>query len=835
MNNFLVSNLNLFVYDTRLEHENDFLSVSLGKVHDRLSKLTKITGDKTYVYRPSNQLGFSTLNLIKILSENNDMMTKQSSQIFQKFSSLYKKPNESNPNKVTNGLSKNIQTGNSVNNSQNPSMESDFKEMIKFQVFDDIEQTFSEDLFSNGNLIGTVEGRIIVKNVPLIKQIVCGVHTENGFDLASHYLNYTISNKIPGSDSIVELKILQQETQAVLVKLMDNMSLRTFDPAAKQRNEDIISHFKEIKQTLNKSYKQKSLLYNYKDEEEIITSQEIMLNLGLKLVEILDNLLIDQKKIAMEILEVILKRAEFDLGILAYNIEENKPFFNRKYQVCIDYIKFMNALLQNVLSKFAKKINDKDIKNFIELVLTVSYFRIPSFRHEFLKAISQGITENYITSLTEIKFKQKGNMNNILRYFSHPTLGTDLKDFEQNQEENIARHKDLEDYLADQGKDESEIMNPLVSVIDWENLFYKKLFKIQKEKKVNELMNDIIKTLGQTTWKERIGRRGLGYMSIIKRLKNYMDVTIIANRAISWSDIPGFDLILNSLTYELANREVSQYPSLIPEVLSCFVNDSDIINCFFRTIVLKTNANDTNGVFMIFKILDRLFHEADQAISDLKSNFDYNLLKKCMNILIERDHSLCLGKVIWFLYENAHLMNEEHLNDMLLNLLENKFWNLFFHWSWQVRNIFYHFILYIVMFKLKSHRTNLSKNSLKYFSSEIQKMNLEKLRHSDGILSIEEFVEKKLNKLNQISNFIRERNLDPTFNNRMNVSQLGIKEIKKDCEDFIVVSMHHFKPIEESYNHWLNKIKNNRTGTIEYPDMTLIQPKDDVIEYHETW
>jgi hypothetical protein len=47
-------------------------------------------------------------------------------------------------------------------------------------------------------------------------------------------------------------------------------------------------------------------------------------------------------------------------------------------------------------------------------------------------------------------------------------------------------------------------------------------------------------------------------------------------------------------------------------------------------------------------------------------------------------------------------MNFEHVADVCLKLIETKFYHIFFHWSWQVRNIFYFILLFIINYRIRT-------------------------------------------------------------------------------------------------------------------------------------
>jgi hypothetical protein len=47
-------------------------------------------------------------------------------------------------------------------------------------------------------------------------------------------------------------------------------------------------------------------------------------------------------------------------------------------------------------------------------------------------------------------------------------------------------------------------------------------------------------------------------------------------------------------------------------------------------------------------------------------------------------------------------MSFEHVAEVFLKLFELRFYEMFFHWSWQVRNMFYFLILFIINFRIRN-------------------------------------------------------------------------------------------------------------------------------------
>ena len=120
--------------------------------------------------------------------------------------------------------------------------------------------------------------------------------------------------------------------------------------------------------------------------------------------------------------------------------------------------------------------------------------------------------------------------------------------------------------------------------------------------------------------------------------------------------------------------------------------------------MINFSVNDIEAVFMVVKILNSCFTEYEKKakISSFSLKFDYNILEQASKVIFENDHSLCVSKILWLYYKNGHNMIIDHLHEFVSDIYKNKFYDLFFHWSWQVRNMFYYYILFFLNHKMKN-------------------------------------------------------------------------------------------------------------------------------------
>ncbi len=278
---------------------------------------------------------------------------------------------------------------------------------IKFNIFESINSSFSQDVLHNGREIGKIDGFIFINKIPSIKQIMCGVHTERGLDISSNYL--TIPNSIPTNSNINihlantpnninnqvnnnlintdcsksnlphELKQINLNCEMLLSKLIQKSSFNFKEISIRELNLEIVTILDALVKILSFSTKQNCLIYNYKNEEEIAQAQQLFLELGCNIIHCLDDMINEQRQLGYKIIDLIIDRAELDLGNMTFTQYQNwsKNMQELKNKVCENFINFMLQTLNYTLEKLGRKVIDIKLKNFIENFLAYSYFKIP--------------------------------------------------------------------------------------------------------------------------------------------------------------------------------------------------------------------------------------------------------------------------------------------------------------------------------------------------------------------------------------------------------------------------------------------------------------------------
>lgn len=87
-----------------------------------------------------------------------------------------------------------------------------------------------------------------------------------------------------------------------------------------------------------------------------------------------------------------------------------------------------------------------------------------------------------------------------------------------------------------------------------------------------------------------------------------------------------------------------------------------------------------------------------------------------------------------------------------------------------------------------------------------------------------------------IRNKVKKEGLDPNFKTIFNVGDdPELKKIPEDVYKNIVVSIHHFETMEALFNDWEKEFKSKKMIEPPYPDINLQPPKDDIVQYSDSW
>ena len=73
-------------------------------------------------------------------------------------------------------------------------------------------------------------------------------------------------------------------------------------------------------------------------------------------------------------------------------------------------------------------------------------------------------------------------------------------------------------------------------------------------------------------------------------------------------------------------------------------------------------------------------------------------------MLMDLDHAISGSKCLWMLYKILHIFPLDSRWILVEHLFGERFYRLFFHWSWNIRQVFYHLFLYQLVFSLEDEQ-----------------------------------------------------------------------------------------------------------------------------------
>ena len=833
---------------------------NLGLIHKKLDLIKNYT-----------LIGIVSLNFYKILYENEKKIEREASKFFnsmanQKHDELNKTISNSKIHSV--GIEENLN-----NKKRNENKDNNIIQNLIITPYENVNQNLVEEIINyDGEPIGTIEMCLEIIKLPLIKQTMFGVLTETGFEINSIFLydNHNISNDLP--EELLELVKLKEKFEQ---EISTNIQQFDFD-------KNLLKIMQDIKSILGKTIEESCLYYGYCSDKDIYQGQEVIIDLGLILFELIDKLGLEHRKIGFEILKLILKRSEIDLGTLSVgwfktirksmkidinninsrNDHEFRDNILLERGIIEKFFKFHLEALNFSLENLIKGKNiDNESRSFTNYYLSVAYFLNPMFREEFIKQIYSNIN---LKEPRYIKFLK--NMKKNVIFFS------DEDNYIKAQSNFIlwddSFYKKLESSLNkfNANKNTKKKPNKYNKNI---NAIKEQLFEIKYTINSNSNNNneDLYNNFPENNWCNKIKTRNFIFYDYIVELLNY--ILVILNKIdenninSKWTKIPGIDKILEVINYDLIIKDAKCYPKQIYEILPIFYSEISIINQFITSMIINTNIYDTQSIFALLNILDYLFNKEYNLRSFnkniLKEKIDYKIIKDSFFAIMNTDNSLGIAKYIWFYYKNISLLSIKHVNKIITHILMKYFFTFFFHWSYQIREIFYYFLIYIINHKIK-HLIKASKiresNSVGKSTNIFNFFNIDKMKLNAGENNLDiqdkesevytadnkkfyffgDLLDERMEIIEELKIIIMKEKYDIILNDKFNEKKYKkiIEKIPLEYHPNIIVGINHYNKIYKEFEEWDNNNKQKKINEKDmvYPLKDIMIIKDDTIQYN---
>lgn len=111
-------------------------------------------------------------------------------------------------------------------------------------------------------------------------------------------------------------------------------------------------------------------------------------------------------------------------------------------------------------------------------------------------------------------------------------------------------------------------------------------------------------------------------------------------------------------------------------------------------IFKKTNIHIPAEVNCTMDIIQKWFHVISNDGKVFPANFDYNFFNKGIEMLIDYDHAITTPKALWLIYKIFHIFPLHQQHTLSVILFEKKFYQLFYNWSWNIRNVYHKLFIY---------------------------------------------------------------------------------------------------------------------------------------------
>ncbi|GMF47287.1 unnamed protein product [Phytophthora fragariaefolia] len=560
---------------------------------------------------------------------------------------------------------------------------------------------FEQSLTLKGHQVGVIYGTILFKRIPDVRQLRCGVNSENGISSSSSVIVGVVA---AGSKKNLRKSkvVIPVEAQRVLEKMQDLVELMA--NRQKDDKEGKVRKATKILKMLQVSHKASMLSWVYVSAEALEETKNILLRLWQFLLENIRVRHYTLRNVFYELLFYLVKRAELsDLPLLGFDstvattvagtkhthkVSKKDLEFGLKLRAMLVETKF--CVLQTVS---VRGVMNNNLMFFVARMLSVLCFRLPSFGVELYQLWSESYNEPV------------------------PELAAE---FRMNADADLFAMDGLEAHL------------------DWRR-FHKAIFDEYGEKALRHQEEEAEDKYEVTSeaWKSRFRRLNgeantLNILLVDQWLWYVLDTLAVLNQKIGWIHLPGYTQVLMVFFLELKTQKSGWLPPTLYKLSCTMLSNPSLINPMTKFLLSSTSVHDVTAVIGAVELLgvwmymirswrvrlssyrlshlennDRWnFHQDDQysipagdEVSLLPPSFDFRFLCAALRILLDSEHTQVVLTTLEFLYNCWDCFPERHADKLRFELLRS-FIRLFLHWHREVRSFFQTLIAFRAM---KSH------------------------------------------------------------------------------------------------------------------------------------
>lgn len=548
---------------------------------------------------------------------------------------------------------------------------------------------FEQSLTLKGHTVGVVYGTILFKRIPDVRQLRCGVISENGISSSSSVIVGTMTTASKKTQRKVKV-VIPIEAQRVLEKMQDLVELMAV--RQKDDKEGKVRKATKILKMLQISHKASMLSWVYGTAEALDETKSILLRLWQFLLENIRVRHYTLRNVFYELLFYLVKRAELsDLPLLGFDstVVTNALGFKHSHKISKKDLEFglkLRAMLVETKFCVLQTVSVRGVMNnnlmfFVARMLSVLCFRLPSFGVELYQLWAESYTE-FVPELAA--------------------------EYQMNADAHLFAMDGLEAHL------------------DWRR-FHKAIFDEYGEKVLKKQEGEAEDKYEVTSeaWKSRFRRLNgetntLNILLVDQWLWYVLDTLAVLNQKIGWVHLPGYTQVLGVFFLELKTQKSGWLPPTLYKLSCTMLSNPSLINPMTKFLLSSTSVHDVTAVIGAVELLgvwmymirswrvrlssyrlshlennDRWnFHQDDQysipagdEVSLLPPSFDFRFLCAALRILLESEQTQVVLTTLEFLYNCWDCFPERHADKLRYELLRS-FQRLFLHWHREVRHFF---------------------------------------------------------------------------------------------------------------------------------------------------
>ncbi|CAK82569.1 unnamed protein product (macronuclear) [Paramecium tetraurelia] len=152
-------------------------------------------------------------------------------------------------------------------------------------------------------------------------------------------------------------------------------------------------------------------------------------------------------------------------------------------------------------------------------------------------------------------------------------------------------------------------------------------------------------------------------------------------------------------------KELKNYPDIMKAAMCSLLNNTSLLNIVIVILFNKTNLFDSDALLNCLEILNSCLQYLCNHKLSMPTSLDQQFfLKGIRMILLQCEHAFSVSKCLWLIYNNYVLFPLDIRKDITDLLFENVATKFFMHWSFNIRMIFHHILLYRIQHLHKSNK-----------------------------------------------------------------------------------------------------------------------------------